>query len=96
MYVEKRIAESGSFELRVHVSDFGTIRRAGSGAGADLDVGDSRVAIFRAAARSSAALLPLEFRLNSQRLHLVHFADGFPQVLRELASVVLVTGVECD
>lgn len=65
---------------------------------ADLDVRDAAVAVFAvgAALATPRRLLPLEFGLDAQRFHLVHLADGFAQVLGELAAVVLVARVERD
>lgn len=65
---------------------------------ADLDVRDAAVAVFAVGAPLAPArrLLPFEFGLDAQRFHLVHLADGFAQVLGELAAVVLVARVERD
>lgn len=66
-------------------------------AGADLHVRHARVAVLAVGAPLAAGrLLPLQFGLDAERFHLVHLADRLPEVLGELAPVVLVAGVERD
>lgn len=66
-------------------------------AGADLHVGNARVAVLAVGTPLTAGrLLPVQFGLDAERFHFVHLADGLPEVLGELAPVVLVAGVERD
>lgn len=95
VYIQKRIAKSGTFQLRVDVDGLRSVGTS-SGARAYLYIGDTGVSILRAATCAPAALLPLQLGLDTQGLHLIHFADGLPEVFHEFTSVVLVSSVKCD
>jgi len=95
MYVEKRIAKSGTFQLRVNINRFcsvGTSPRART----YLHIGDAGISVFRTASRASTALLSLQFSFDTQSFHLIHLADGLPKIFHKFTSVMLVSSVKCD
>lgn len=95
VYIQKRITEGGTFQLRINIDRLCSFR-ASSRAGTYLHVGDTGIPILRTASCAPAALLSFQFCFDAQSLHLIHLADRLPEVFHEFTSVVLVSSVKCD
>lgn len=102
MHVQQTVAERAALQLR-GISRVGRLLASGLttsrliGAGTDLNVGHTAVAIIRISRGPiPCRFLSLQFGLNAQRFHLIHFANGLFKILGKLAAIVLVACIECD
>lgn len=67
--------------------------------GEQLHVRHARISVLSCGVGSRGSqgcLLPLQFTLDSQGLHLIHLTDALLQVLTELGAIVFVPRIEGD